>query len=160
MFVGSNDGSFRICIYTCLLFTLSWFTATTLFRHWSFYLRPALIVEDSYLGFPGGKESACSAGDRGLIPGSGRSPGGRHGNSLQYSCLENPMDRAAWQATVHRVAKSQTCLSNSHTYTYTHTHTHIDSGQSPQLQAFFPLCAPIHTALLIFFFFFSLNFLI
>jgi len=40
------------------------------------------------------------------IPGSGRSPGGGHGNPLQYSCLENPMDRGAWQATVHRVAKS------------------------------------------------------
>ena len=54
-----------------------------------------------------GKESACNAGDMSLIPGSGRSPGGRHGYSLQYSCLENPMDRPAWQATVHRVAKSQ-----------------------------------------------------
>ena len=44
--------------------------------------------------------------DVGLIPGSGRSPGGQHGNSLQYSCLENPMDRGAWQVTVHRVAES------------------------------------------------------
>ena len=44
----------------------------------------------------------------GLIPGSGRSPGGGHGNPLQYSCLENPMDRGAWQAAVHEVAKSQT----------------------------------------------------
>ena len=52
-------------------------------------------------GFPGdsdGKASACSAGDLGLIPGLGRSPGGGHGNPLQYSCLENPMDRGAWQA--------------------------------------------------------------
>ena len=46
----------------------------------------------------------------GLIPGSGRSPGGGHGNPLQYSCLENPMDRGAWQATVHRVTQSQTQL--------------------------------------------------
>ena len=46
--------------------------------------------------------------DAGLIPGSRRSPGGGHGNSLQCSCLENPMDRRAWQATVHRVAKSWT----------------------------------------------------
>ena len=56
-----------------------------------------------------GKESACSEGDTGgmgLIPGSGRSPGGGHGNQLQYSCPENPMDRAAWQATVQRVAQS------------------------------------------------------
>ena len=55
-----------------------------------------------------GKESACNTRDAGLIPGSGRSPGGGHGNPLQYSCLENPMDRGAWQATVHGVAKSRT----------------------------------------------------
>ena len=52
-----------------------------------------------------GKESACYTGDTGSIPGSGRSPGGGHGNPLQYSCLENPTDRGAWQATVHGVAK-------------------------------------------------------
>ena len=46
--------------------------------------------------------------DVGLIPGSGRSPGGGHGNLLQYSCLKNPIDRGAWWATVHRVAKSRT----------------------------------------------------
>ena len=46
--------------------------------------------------------------DVGLIPGSGRSPGGGHGNPLQYSCLMNPRDREAWRATVHRVAKGQT----------------------------------------------------
>ena len=48
--------------------------------------------------------------DAGSIPGLGRSPGGENGNPLQYSCLENPMDREAWQATVHRVAKSRTRL--------------------------------------------------
>ena len=48
------------------------------------------------------------SGDTGLIPGSGRSPGRGHGNPLQYSCLENPMDRGAWRAAVHRVAQSQT----------------------------------------------------
>ena len=56
------------------------------------------------MGFPGGsdsKESACSAGDMGLIPGSGRSPGEGNGYPLQYSCLENPMDRGVWCATVH-----------------------------------------------------------
>ena len=52
--------------------------------------------------------SAGDIRDLGLIPGSGRFPGGGHGNPLQYSCLENPMDRGAWQATVHRVAKSWT----------------------------------------------------
>ena len=66
-----------------------------------------------------GKESACNAedsGDAGLIPGSGRSSGGGHGNPLQYSCLENPMDRGAWQATVYSIAKSQTQLSASGMY--------------------------------------------
>ena len=48
--------------------------------------------------------------DVGLIPGSGRSPGGGHGNPFQYSCLENPIDRGAWQATVHSVTKSQILL--------------------------------------------------
>ena len=60
------------------------------------------------MGFPGssdGKESACSLGDLGLIPGFGRSPGEGHGSPLQYSCLENPMDRGPWCATVHGVAK-------------------------------------------------------
>ena len=68
-----------------------------------------------YMGFPGGsygKESACSAGDLGSIPGSGRSPGEGNGNPLQYYCLENFMDRRAWWATVHGVAKSQTGLSD------------------------------------------------
>ena len=46
--------------------------------------------------------------DTGSVPGSGRSPGGGHGNTLQYSCLENPMDRGAWLAVVHGVARSQT----------------------------------------------------
>ena len=48
--------------------------------------------------------------DTGSVPGSGRSPGGGHGNTLQYSCLENPMDRGAWLATVRGVARSQTRL--------------------------------------------------
>ena len=57
------------------------------------------------------KNAPANAGDvrdAGSIPGSGKSPGGGHGNPLQYSCLENPTDRGAWQATIHRVAKSQT----------------------------------------------------
>ena len=66
-------------------------------------------------GFPGGsdcEESACNAGDLGLINGSGRFPGAGNGNPLQYSCLENSMDRGAWRTTVHGVAKSRTQLSN------------------------------------------------
>ena len=67
------------------------------------------------MGFPGGsdgEESACNAGDPGSILGSGRSPGVGNGNPIQYSCLENPMDRGAWQATGHGVAKNWTRLSN------------------------------------------------
>ena len=63
-------------------------------------------------GFPGGqrKDPTCDTADTGSIPGSGRSSGGGHGIPLQYSCLENPMDREAWWATVHRVTKSWTEL--------------------------------------------------
>ena len=64
------------------------------------------------MGRRNGKESACSVGDLSLIPGLGRSPGGGHGNPRQYSCLENPMYRGAWQATVRGVTKSQIWLSN------------------------------------------------
>ena len=62
------------------------------------------ILSYVQMGFPGGsegKETACNARDLGSIPGSGRSPGGGKGSPLQYSCLENPMDRGAWRATVH-----------------------------------------------------------
>ena len=59
-----------------------------------------------------GKESICNAGDVGLIPGSGRSPGGGNGKPNQHACLDNPMDREAWQATVHRFSKGQTRLSD------------------------------------------------
>ena len=65
------------------------------------------------LGLPrwlGAKEAACNAGDPGLIPGTGRSPGGGHGNPLQYSSLRHLMDIGARQAIVHRVTKSQTHL--------------------------------------------------
>ena len=63
---------------------------------------------NAVLGFPGAadsEESACNSGDLSLIPGSGRSPGEGSGDPFQYSCLENPVDGGAWQATAHRVAK-------------------------------------------------------
>ena len=99
-------------------------------RRWgACYQLPNVYVK----GFPGGggdKEPTCQCRrcrDTGLIPGSGRSPGGGHGIPLQYSFLENPVDGGAWQATDHRVTKSQTRLKgvSMHTHTHTHTHTHI-----------------------------------
>ena len=59
----------------------------------------------------------------GSIPGLGKLPGRGKGNPLQYPCLENPMDREAWWATVHSITKSQSQLSTAHTHTHTHTHT-------------------------------------
>ena len=72
-------------------------------------------------GSPGGsvgKESACNVGDLGSIPGLGRSPGEGNGNLLQYSCLQNSIDRGAWWITVHRVTKSWTQLRDWHTHMY------------------------------------------
>ena len=72
------------------------------------------MKQKSVLGFPGGTSgedllaNARDIRDMGSVPGSGRCPGGGHGNPLQYSCLENSTDRGAWWATVYRVAKSQT----------------------------------------------------
>ena len=74
-----------------------------------------LVILPKVIGFPGGsgvKNPPASAGDLGLIPGSGRSPGGGNGNPLQYSCLKNPMDGVGWWAMVHRVTKSWIQLSD------------------------------------------------
>ena len=73
------------------------------------------LTLNSGLVFPGGpesKESACNAGDLGLVSGLGRSPEKGNGNPLQYSCLENPMNKGAWRAIVHVFAKSLTRLRN------------------------------------------------
>ena len=70
-------------------------------------------IWESFPGGSDGKESACNAGDLGLIPGLGKIPGEGNGNPLQYSCLENSMDKGAWWATVHGVAKSWKRLSDS-----------------------------------------------
>ena len=81
-----------------------------------YFLTSRAKIEGNHSGFPGGasgKDPSCNAGDirdEGLIPGSGRSPGGEHSNPVQYSCLENPMDSGAWWAMVHGVATSQTRL--------------------------------------------------
>ena len=97
--------------------------------------------------FPGGSEvkaSACNAGDLGLIPGLGRSPGEGNGNPLQYSCLENPMDGGAWWATVHGVAKSRTRLSD---FTFTFMTLRILAAlaklqQVSELKPFILFCLP------------------
>ena len=87
-----------------------------------------MTVNTVGVGFPGGasgKETACQCRRHKRLrfyPWSGRSPGGANGNPLQYSCLENSMDRGAWRATVHGVAKSRTLSMHTHTlleYTYT-----------------------------------------
>ena len=92
-----------------------------------------------YMGFSSstrGKEPGCQCiRDAGSVSGLGRSPGGGHGNPLQYPCLENPMDRGAWWTTVHGVTKSWTRLkqlsvhTHIHTHTHTHTHTHVSHIQ-------------------------------
>ena len=95
------------------------------------------------------KNLPANAGDErdaGLIPGLGRSPGGGHGNLLQYSCLENPMGRGAWWATVCGITKSQTRLS---THTHTHTHTHhtavpVPASGTEERQTLIPPGPPRH----------------
>ena len=88
-----------------------------IFYFFFFFLLFGYII----LGFTGGsagKESVCNAGDLGLIPGLGRSPGEGNGNPLQYSCLENPMDRETWQAIVHGVAKESVTTEHAHMAKY------------------------------------------
>ena len=89
---------------------------------WTFKLFPCLAIMNSAnvntavcVSVPGGSQAKnlpASAGDAGLLPGLGRFPGERNGNSLQYSCLQNPMDRGTWCATIHGVAKSSVQFSS------------------------------------------------
>ena len=90
------------------------------------YIYLLLYVCVYRMGLPwwlNGKEFPCNVGDVGSIPGSGRPPGGGHGNLLQCSCLEHPMDRGSWKAIIYGVSRSQTQLS-THTHTHTHTRTY------------------------------------
>ena len=108
-----NSTGKKICLQCRRPWFNSWFGKI----HWRRDRLPTLV----FLGFPGGsdgKESTCNAGDLGLIPGLGRSPGEGKGYPLQYSCLENSVDRGAWQATVQWITKSRTWLSDFHTHTY------------------------------------------
>ena len=106
-----------------------------------FYMKRQKSQNSQLNGLPqwfSGKESACNvgaAGDASSIPGLGRSPGGGHGNPLQYSCQDNPMDRGTSNAAVHGVAKELDTTESAHararTHTHTHTHTHTDSHTPP-----------------------------
>ena len=116
-FLISHDGS--IADTTCFVFQI-------LLRLWIF---GQVTSHQALPRWSVGKESACNAGELGLIPGLERSPGVRNGNPLQYSYLENSMDRGAWRATVHGVAKSQTQL-NDLTW---HSIAHFSSFQSSGL---------------------------
>ena len=95
-------------------------------------------------GFPGGsegKESTCNAegsGDTSSIPGWRRSPEGGHGDLLQCSCLENPMDRGAWRAAVHRAAKSQRLLKQRSTYSHTCSISFVFHSQHDSLHLLIP----------------------
>ena len=91
---------------------------------------PRIILGSGLPRWLSSKESACNArdtGNMGLIPGSGRSPGGGHGNPLQYSCLENPMDRV-WRAIVHRVTKSWTRLKQLSTAQHSTAYQEVEVG--------------------------------
>ena len=74
------------------------------------------MLSRGFSGCSDGKETACNGGNPSSIPGSGRSPGGGNGYPFPYSCLENPMDRGAWQATAHGVAQSHTTEATQHTW--------------------------------------------
>ena len=98
----------------------------------------------SFISFDGlsGKETACNEGNAGSISGSGRSTGEGNGNPLQYSCLENPMDRGAWWATVHGIAELDT-TAQMHMNIYKYKHQVVGcSGLVPASSASLPLLRP------------------
>ena len=102
------------------------------------------------MGFPGGsvvKNLPVDAGDVGSIPGSGRCPGGGHGNPIQYSCMENSKDRGGWQATIHGVADSRKPLGDlTTTINYSHNAVHYipaAAAAAMSLQSCPTLCDPI-----------------
>ena len=87
------------------------------------------LYRKSFSGGSDGEESTCNVGDLGLIPGLGRSPEGGNGNPLQYSCLENPMDREAWQATVHDVARvGHDYMGKGYPLQYSYLENPMDTG--------------------------------
>ena len=133
--ISSSRGSSRSRDQTCIWFIVFFFNSFIFnwriiaLQYWFGFCHTSTWISHrcTYVrGFPdgaSGKEPTCQCGRRerwGFDPGLGRSPGEGNGNPLQYSCLENPMDRGAWQATVHGVAKSCTRLKrlSPHIYMY------------------------------------------
>ena len=132
LFFSQRDKEFRIVFYSTLLYKYVWNSVQTL----EFLSCPVMkcyvynqlcFPSYSYVGIGGvfglprwlsGNDCLPMQGDGGLILGLGRSTGEGSGNPLQYSCLENPMDREAWQATIHRVSKGQMWLKWLNTYMY------------------------------------------
>ena len=106
----------RLLIFLPAILILAYASYRHLLNIWLMFMIFSFTFSIRY--WSDSKESACSAGDSGLIPGWGRSPGEGNGNTLQYSCLENPMDRGAWWATVHGITKSQIWLSYFHFFYY------------------------------------------
>ena len=111
------------------VYVIFWYREFKFFQSFTLWVCFLVFFRIHSLGFPrwlSSTEFSCNAGDSGSIPGLGRSPGGGHGNTLQYSCLENSMDWGAWQAIAHRVAKSQKWLKQLSTYTgFSHYHVVI-----------------------------------
>ena len=101
----------KFCLFSCfcLLFLYIPSTLNAFYFHLAHqnHVHPSKFGLNGFLSGSDGKESACNARDRGSIPESGRCPRKGNGNPLQYSCLENSMDRGTWQASVHGVAKSR-----------------------------------------------------
>ena len=97
---------------TCILYRLMWLSSSSSIRYLKSFVTnvPHWGASQVVLAVKNPPASAGDIRDMGLIPGSGRSPGEGHGNPLQCSCLENPMDRGAWRAAVHRVTKNRTRL--------------------------------------------------
>ena len=113
------------------------------------FLKRAIVV----VGFPGGsvvKNLPVDAGDAGSIAWSGRCPGGGHGNSIQYSCMENSKDRGGWQATIHGVAESRKPLGDlTTTINYSHHAVHYipaAAAAATSLQLCPTLCNPIDSS--------------
>ena len=115
---------------------------------WAISLFPQISC---HAGFPDGsdsKESGCNAGDPGLIPGLGRSPEEGNGNPLQYSCLENPMNRGTWRVIFYGVAKSRTRLSNWGFFFFQPSCWSAFTGWGPSVACFTAfICCPSWTTL-------------